>query len=533
MQPKSGQKRAYHPANADRVGRAKQAVEPPALPPERAVIVAVSWDHQTPYLPPRELLPLGPKTVITHVLDEAAEAGVQQAEIIVGDFADELAAFVGDGSRWGLSVSYHVVADARRPHEAVLQIASETIADSARPILLLNTERLRLPTGDGPVDPTLGRFCVHVNRERQLAAATVPRHFLIEFEAESLSYNDWQRRIVALADLIEGAVHTGDSLSLATPGEFVSAQQTYFSAAAVNNPDAVGHVEQEVWVGPGTSVHPSAQLIAPVYVGASAEISAGAIVGPNVTLAADTIVGRGSHVENSVVAAGSQVGDRLHVRDSFIAGGAVYHTLHRAGVPLSSRLLIADVAASKLVALLAWWHDACFALSTVFAAPLVCAAGWVVTCVSPAEGSRTRGSAIHHRQHFWTHVFPRLARVLAGNARLFGASSSVTPNEQAVEERPLRHQANQVGLISEALVRFGPHYTRRQGLSVDMDQVLGKRTIDRNRLWIRYLRCLISTADCYRESIAPSSRPTGSHRGYREVRQPKLVRIYASFEGED
>lgn len=55
---------------------------------------------------PKQLVPVANKPVLFYGLEALAEAGVREAGVIVGDGGGEIRAAVGDGSRFGLDVTY-------------------------------------------------------------------------------------------------------------------------------------------------------------------------------------------------------------------------------------------------------------------------------------------------------------------------------------------------------------------------------------------------------------------------------------------
>ncbi len=57
---------------------------------------------------PKALVPVGGKPVLQHQLELAARAGVRAATIYAGFLADQIAEFVGDGSRFGMKVAVRV-----------------------------------------------------------------------------------------------------------------------------------------------------------------------------------------------------------------------------------------------------------------------------------------------------------------------------------------------------------------------------------------------------------------------------------------
>ena len=54
----------------------------------------------------KQLVPVANKPILFYGLEALREAGVTHVGMIVGDTRDEIMAAVGDGSRWGLSVTY-------------------------------------------------------------------------------------------------------------------------------------------------------------------------------------------------------------------------------------------------------------------------------------------------------------------------------------------------------------------------------------------------------------------------------------------
>lgn len=58
------------------------------------------------YSMPKQLIPVVNKPVLEHVLENIRELGVTEVGVIVGDWAQEIADVVGDGSRLGLRITY-------------------------------------------------------------------------------------------------------------------------------------------------------------------------------------------------------------------------------------------------------------------------------------------------------------------------------------------------------------------------------------------------------------------------------------------
>lgn len=94
----------------------------------------------------KQLIPIANTPILFHVLGAIAEAGITEVGIVVGHTADEVRAAVGDGSAWGLSVTYI-------PQEAPLGLAHAvlTAADFVRggPFVMYLGDNVLLQPIDG------------------------------------------------------------------------------------------------------------------------------------------------------------------------------------------------------------------------------------------------------------------------------------------------------------------------------------------------------------------------------------------------
>ena len=78
----------------------------------------------------KQLVPVAGKPVLFYGLEAMAAAGITQVGIIIGDTGDEIRAAVGDGSRFGLEVTF-IPQDAPRGLAHAVLTAEEFIGDSA------------------------------------------------------------------------------------------------------------------------------------------------------------------------------------------------------------------------------------------------------------------------------------------------------------------------------------------------------------------------------------------------------------------
>ena len=96
----------------------------------------------------KQLVPVGNKPILFFVLESLVEAGVRDVGIIVGDTAPEIRAAVGDGSAWGIDVTYipqeaplglaHAVLTAERwlgDDEFVMYLGDNLLLEGIRPLV--------------------------------------------------------------------------------------------------------------------------------------------------------------------------------------------------------------------------------------------------------------------------------------------------------------------------------------------------------------------------------------------------------------
>ena len=95
----------------------------------------------------KQLVPVANTPILFYGLQHMADAGIREVGMIVGDTADEIRSAVGDGSRWGLEVTYI-------PQDAPLGLAHAVLI--ARDFL--GDEDFVMYLGDNLLEQDLGAF---------------------------------------------------------------------------------------------------------------------------------------------------------------------------------------------------------------------------------------------------------------------------------------------------------------------------------------------------------------------------------------
>ncbi len=323
----------------------------------------------------KQLIPVANTPILFHVLSAIAEAGIVEVGLVVGQTADEVRAAVGDGSAWGLDVTY-----IHQPAPLGLANAVTTAADFVR------GEPFVMYLGDNVLMGGIRRFVEEFERHRPdaqifLARVPEPEHFgvavlegdrvvrLVEKPKEFLSdlalvgvylFDDsileaaatlkpsWRgeyeitEAIQWLIDhgrTVRAEMVTGYWKDTGRPEDLLEANRMMLS---VLEPRIAGEVDEAselsgiVVVEAGAKVVRST-IVGPVIVGAGSLVE-DSTLGPDVALSASCVVAS-SRVEDSIAMEGSRIEGVRTVRGSILGRNA---EVRHSGVEGVQRLVIGD-----------------------------------------------------------------------------------------------------------------------------------------------------------------------------------------------
>jgi hypothetical protein len=244
---------------------------------------------------------------LQHVVESIVRLGIREIDLVLPMEGESARSILGDGTRWGASFHYHF----RDPNSQLRDVFEQIAAESAdEPVLLATSSRLPLLHDARTSAPTL--FCwqedeMHWTGWGVLRAADVGRlplgieeNQLFSFLVRTCGYgvrDDGRRPLSANSyeDLIEANRRV---LNQEFPGLFVPGRQ----------------VEPGVWVARNVTVHATAKLKAPAFLGENSRIGPMVQVGPGASIGRDCLIERETFVSDSVVFGGSYVGEHLKLR---------------------------------------------------------------------------------------------------------------------------------------------------------------------------------------------------------------------------
>jgi dTDP-glucose pyrophosphorylase len=111
---------------------------------------------------PKPILPIDGRPVLGTLLRELAAAGVERAVVVTGHLAEQVRALAGDGSAWGLGVSY---AEQPSPDGSADAVARALAAEAEAPCLVVGADTVFAAGDVGRfVEAAKGRPAIAVRR---------------------------------------------------------------------------------------------------------------------------------------------------------------------------------------------------------------------------------------------------------------------------------------------------------------------------------------------------------------------------------
>ncbi len=314
---------------------------PGSAPQLEAVIVAGGYG--TRLLPltthrPKHLLEVGGRPFLEHQVSRLAAAGVGHVVLATSYRADLFEPVLGDGSRWGIRLSYVQEDEPLGTGGAIRNVADVLGPDPEGAVVVLNgdvlsghdlaaqLEDFATPRDGRPVDVSL--HLVEVEDARPFGCVPTDEAGRVTAFVEK-SDDPVTRQINAGCYVFRRRVV--DSIP---PGRVVSVERETFPGLVADDAVVVGYVENAYWRDVGTPaalVAASRDLVIGVatspatdrapgtaWVEEGAEVAATASVDGGSTVAPGARVGEGAHVTGSVLMAGATVGEGAEVVDSVL-----------------------------------------------------------------------------------------------------------------------------------------------------------------------------------------------------------------------
>ncbi|MDC7244397.1 MAG: NDP-sugar synthase [Sphaerochaetaceae bacterium] len=273
-----------------------------------------SFNHSSSFLP------IMGKPFIQHILEYVERLGISEWEIYLSNSADEVEQFIGDGERWGVTLSYHLL---KKDAMIESRLSMDLKDDYSEPFLFCNEEFLPMITKD------------QLSKEAS-------------FQSETSKETRW--RVATLSSFREELPSVQvETISVDSPESYLESVKKVLAEKGKGLIVYGKEIREGIWAGPGSRIPDTSTLVAPVYLGSQVRIDSQSIIGPNVEIGSGCIIGSDSFITDSSILEGSFVGSNLDVNGCIVKQNKIFNTRVGAVYRATDEILVTSVESSDKI----------------------------------------------------------------------------------------------------------------------------------------------------------------------------------------
>lgn len=309
---------------------------------------------------PLHLTPLLGKNPLIYAVETLVACGIRRIICLGWDDPVGSQNKLGDGLRWGCQIEWHSLSG---PHQIFDRLVD--VVPAANPFLLANTSCLMLPSLEIEQPATGTVFVPHLSDSPSTATEAWAWAWIDRSLCRDLAAcTRWPQWGVALKGVCsqQQAVR---SLDLSEGGALLRAIEPMLKGRF---PVVIegSEIEPGAFLSRNVVIHPTAQIQAPLYIGADVVLGPNSRVGPGVAIGKRSYVGPDCEIAQAQLGPDSWLGASLDIKNAVVWRGLIWSERHQARMPIVDAGLLSQGSAH-------WkWRRALSRLSGRFVAVLLC-----------------------------------------------------------------------------------------------------------------------------------------------------------------
>lgn len=417
---------------------------------------------------PAPLLPALDRPFLQHVLEHLIDHGVQTFDLILSEHPAEIESYLETGKRWGCEIRYHLARNASSPFSVLSTIV-------AAPERVFVADADRLPLLPKELSEAADPAALVDRKDRWSGWALIPGDLLVSL-AGAPTWADAEAIVRRAARPLEVPI----VLSIAGYGGLLDTNRMMLEGRFPMPLLTARQVEEGIWISRNVSLHPTARLMPPVFIGENCRIGEEAQIGPMAVLGHDSVLDRQSMVKDSLILPGSYVGEALDLENSIVDRGKLINVTLGAELAIGEAFLLGSVSGRDKSRAHRLAGRALAALLLVIFSPLlllvllgralfgqrpIVSRQQNVRLPAPSDPDRwetislpalTAAPPTSAMAHFVLCFLPGLLSVVIGRVGLAGVPPRTREQIEALpEDWRTMYLRSRAGLVSEAFVLHG------------------------------------------------------------------------------
>jgi len=300
----------------------------------RAVIIAMGDNPALSSLlhyKPSPLLHVVDKPIIFHILDFLTGCKIAKYDIFLCHHADMIETALGNGDRFGIQLTYHLVRNPLYPYSTLrtvskgwkdkhlLLASGESLPKISKKTFLALTKHPKPTMWFFPTGVWSGWGIIPTEELSKLSLNATPTDF-----QSALSKNLMREEFSPLIEI--------NSMK----GLKNSNIRALFPSSTLHFPPTAHMADHSVWISRAVSLHPTVTLKPPLFIGENCQIKEHAVIGPYTVIENSCIVDVGSKISNTLVLQHSYIGQKLSLQKAIVDRSLLVN------IPLNTEVHIQD-----------------------------------------------------------------------------------------------------------------------------------------------------------------------------------------------